>query len=308
MSRGKRVPFEVKSFIAEVAESQPTWQTWQLRKYAERHFDGKGLHVPGPDSVRKIAKTARAFKEKEDEPWSIGVSGLDIGPDAVKDVLAIWNRTFIVGASFTVRQARWVSRLRGVVSGHTEDERIKKLGEWASLYAGREKAQTALEKPADTSDMDAVLAFTEERYRSLIDTGRIREFDIFGRAEALSWVAPSPSMEISEEWDSSRDDAVVFIEINSILEHRPGLGQEASDVFRIWGEALQRGVQGWARIERSRRYGFLVKLVNEVESHFEQERRLEILEGNAGLRSKRRTFFPSIELLDDAGYAVDANG
>lgn len=171
MPRGPRVPIVVKRFIGEVAVLNPEWTPSELRVHVADHLEGQDLYVPGPDSFRKIAREVRKLGP-EDVPWSIGVSLLVIPSDAIPDVLSVWRWTVIKGYAFTVRQAKWVAQLRGVVRGGVKlPFEIESEGfyVWAERYAARERASEALQLSLETSDLDGKLPFQEDVRPALLE-------------------------------------------------------------------------------------------------------------------------------------------
>jgi len=104
-------------------------------------------------------------------PWSLGVSvqpEYGISPEATGALLAVWNYCLAIGHVFTIREARWVARLRPAFAGR--DSRIGELFAHAYEYAIRERICKILNKQIDTIDLDAGL-FIKNReryvYRSL---------------------------------------------------------------------------------------------------------------------------------------------
>ncbi len=94
-----------------------------------------------------------------DEPWCLGVSvKLGISSEANADLLKIYKWCTLVGRPFTIREAKWVAQLRGVVS-RTDLLRI------ASNYAAKERiyemelASGNSHDRFDTADLDAFISF-----------------------------------------------------------------------------------------------------------------------------------------------------
>ena len=173
MSKKKWVREVVRRFIGDLAVQYPEWRPAGLRDHTIEHFKDKDsdLYVPGLDAFRKIASSARR-PGVEDVPWSIGsATEAQVPSAALSDVLDVWCLTQLKGISFTVRQAKWVARLRVLLAdidrGSLDFE--EHLYQWATRYAIRESSSETLNPslPLDTTDLDIRLAFPRE-----VDFGR----------------------------------------------------------------------------------------------------------------------------------------
>ena len=171
MSKKKWVREVVRRFIGDLAVLYPEWRTAELRDYTIGQFKDSDLYVPGLDSFRKTAKIART-PGVEDVPWSIGAATeAQVPSAALSDVFGVWCLTQLKGISFTVRQAKWVARLRVLLAdidrGSLDFE--AHLYQWATRYAIRESSSETLNPPLplDTTDLDVGLAFPRE-----VDFGR----------------------------------------------------------------------------------------------------------------------------------------
>lgn len=104
-------------------------------------------------------------------PWSLGVSAqpeYGITPEATGDLLAVWKYCLAIGHVFTIREARWVARLRDAIAEHKS--RIGELFAYAQEYAIREQVCKILNRQIDTTDLDAELGIRDREryvYRSL---------------------------------------------------------------------------------------------------------------------------------------------
>jgi hypothetical protein len=130
--------------------------------------------TPKPSTIEKQISKYRNHLTSPlglEAPWSLGVSAqpeYGISPEATSALLAVWNYCLAIGHAFTIREARWVARLRPAFDG-----RYNPTGElfaYAYEYAIRERICKILNKQIDTADLDAEL-FIKEReryvYRSL---------------------------------------------------------------------------------------------------------------------------------------------
>ena len=173
MSKKKWVREVVRRFIGDLAVQYPEWRPAELRDHTIEHF--KDGYVPGYDTFRKIASSAR-IPGVEDVPWSIGAATeAQVPSAALPDVLDVWFLTQLKGEAFTVRQAKWVARLRVLLAdidrGSLDFE--EHLYEWATRYANRESSSETLNPslPLDTTDLDVRLAFPRKVDFGLVKSG-----------------------------------------------------------------------------------------------------------------------------------------
>ena len=300
MSRGKRVPKEVRAYISTMAYLRPHWETWELTQDATAHFKGRGLFLPGPDSFRKIAKEARE-ETSEDAPWSIGgASSAFIPPEALGDVLAVWSWTKLGSVGFTIRQAKWVACLRLLLQGkdHRPLSFEENLYEWATRYAIREKATEVREPPLplDTTDLDARLAFPREVYLALVDTGAVLKLPYEHDLDLLSDVGPEFSLrpswfDLHGALEDEDFDALVWLRFSESLDDlRDSIAdKDHSDamweVGSIWLKVMS-AASGWRQLSVQRRKDVILEVY-----------------GNAiSLEKDGTDFRPSDDLLVEVGY------
>jgi hypothetical protein len=128
--------------------------------------------LPPLGTLRNYFTTARQSTTDDDRPWSIGQTiygdaGQVVDSEALPLLMLVWQRALAGGRTITVRQARWISRLRSFVTVQPPSDGVA-LEEWvrilyglAATYAAREQIaerEGNTEGP-DTSDLDASLAF-----------------------------------------------------------------------------------------------------------------------------------------------------
>ena len=95
-------------------------------------------------------------------PWSLGVSAhpkYGITPESTGDLLAVWNYCLAIGHVFTIREARWVVRLRNAITDHKRA--TGELFAFAYGYAVRERICEILNRQMDTIDLDAELGLND---------------------------------------------------------------------------------------------------------------------------------------------------
>ena len=152
---------EVRWAIEGEARADLKATSRQIRGRVQRTLRLQGLDKPLPKdrAIQGIAKRARALPgPSSDDPWSLGVSPPDIPPEATADLLAVKKLTYSeeeLFTSFTIRQAKWVARLRSALP----DAHPEFLLKWAMLYGVRERTAQERKRPMDTADLDAELSF-----------------------------------------------------------------------------------------------------------------------------------------------------
>ena len=98
-------------------------------------------------------------------PWSLGVSAqpeYGITPESTGDLLAVWSYCLAIGLVFTIREAKWVMRLRNAI---TDQKRTTaELFAFAYEYAVREQICKILNKQMDTTDLDGKLGINDREW------------------------------------------------------------------------------------------------------------------------------------------------
>ena len=155
----------VRQSIEEEALNGPRAPAWVLRRKVQRRLKKKIVpdQMPRERAIQAIARAARRESSHLEDCWSPAHSGDQNPPEALPDLLGVWKVSIAKDVRFTVRKARWVSKLRPAVR-HSSHEagvwsRWEELLEWSELYAGREYAAMKTGQPVNTLDLDAELAF-----------------------------------------------------------------------------------------------------------------------------------------------------
>ena len=152
MPKGPIVPESIKVEIARIyLEAQDKGEYLSGKEVRERlrKFLGKRERLPGLRKVQEVLAAVRksqpALKE-QDAPWSLGVCDrIGIPADATKDLLDIWVWSIVVGYKFSIREAKWVARLRNVIALNLGKEDFLRLHYYAAFYASRQRAAEALD-------------------------------------------------------------------------------------------------------------------------------------------------------------------
>ena len=243
-----------------------------------------------------------------DGPWTSGVSGeYGIPLAATFDLLHVWAECVVERRLLTIRQAKWIVRLREILSNKRNQAvygGLWVLYQWASIYAARERAAAALfpGQVADTRDLDAQLAFDGEVYQAAVETGAVPAWSMEKRRrETMAAVYPftiyleERGVEIDKRGEESY--APLF-NLPSVERHT------ALKVYSLWSNAFYRkGAQSWGMSSRS---DALDRLVQEIVAHFEAlQTSTEPGTVEAPLTAAApspQTWRPSEELLKEVGY------
>ncbi len=174
MPRGAKLTPEVDKIIAEACIQHPEWiskpakiQQWVIAQLPESLKLWGGPNWPGKDVIQdRLRKTIRPNLEGRapevkllDKFWSMGafdVPGSGISPEAANDLIEVWKYCLAIGHIFTIREAKWVNRLRIAVKAETR--RTGYLFAFAYEYAIRERISEILKTPMDTRDLDGRLS------------------------------------------------------------------------------------------------------------------------------------------------------
>jgi hypothetical protein len=143
-----------------------------------------------------FAKTARAKPGYIlSDVWNLGVKGHDIPPDASGDLLAVWRLCIQLDRTLTIRQARWIARLRSALP----DASPEALLIWSTFYDRRERTAERQGQLLNTADLDAELAFQVWKsrlhiweYQQAVLTGTVRSHSPIGPQVDLLWRPPDP--------------------------------------------------------------------------------------------------------------------
>lgn len=109
------------------------------------------------DTIQRQIREVWATRTEEDKPWHLGVmEGYHIPWDAAGVLLTVWKQSVLYGWTLTIREAKWVARLRTALDG----ESPRTILSWAILYAREEHHFETLRQPSlETRFFDAEIAF-----------------------------------------------------------------------------------------------------------------------------------------------------
>lgn len=285
MARG---PVITKAEGIKIGEIYAKCPAFTAKEVLNELHKQSGKRWPGLSAVQKKLQSIRKRqREKEEElggkdrgldaHWSLGVlirpgkpsevntNRWEMPPEANSDLLKIWKQCVIAGRPFTVREAMWAVRLRGILPGD-----LKLLPYFAFAYAMREKVCELLgEEETYTTDLDAGLEF-------LVRSGHPKYwlFDTARRTGALPLDTPDKIEHLENTMISQNERAdMAFLwatylkEESSIgLKVSPGLSlgnEEASMVYALWLRELAKGPK-WQNMSKEAKESIVERLSEEV--------------------------------------------
>jgi len=168
--RGPTVTPEVEDLIASIQLKHPKWNAPKVRYEAQcilrRDDPSLSPQWPSLSKVQKILAKVRKNRDKsdpQDQPWNMAaLDEFPIAPETIPLVLSIQklmndpanykgSRGPSVRYNLTIRQVKWIDRLRGVY-GHD----FKGFG-WALHYSYSEQICQLLGRPFDSTALDEEL-------------------------------------------------------------------------------------------------------------------------------------------------------
>lgn len=283
-------PPDIINAIRFLREKYPEASAGVLRQKLGK-LAGKKYSLPTERTVRNILARSGSLKQEDvDNPWSLGASAsYNIPLEASNDLLKIWKWCIIAGRKFTIREAKWVARLRNIV-------RFESLLFFASMYAIQERMNR--DGAFNTSNLDAWLSFERSEawmYQILVASAKIE--GIFGGDKLEEFYGNTWLDWIGEPGKSSEG----FLNISP--KHVQTLSREADMVYAFWLRLLSRG-SGWHGLSDEQKNSLAQRLYNEVATKERMIRKAlssdrtfwEILSGDRGY-----IVLPSRELLKEAG-------
>jgi hypothetical protein len=228
------------------------------------------LPVPSEQTTVKLISKIRQEMPEHDElenPWSLAVSeAYGIPPEAYDCLLEIWKWSLIVGRKFTIREAKWVSKLRLIraIPFH-------RLLFEAACYALEERISKLLKEDfRNSASLDAQFIFSDSlagrKVRGdAIDTG------------ILKVVLPLPERQEYEKtliqaWghglllllmDKPHSLAVEVDLFGADLSQEADLQGDWGMVYALWLRRLSEG-RRWANLSRERKIKYATELRREV--------------------------------------------
>ena len=185
-------------------------------------------------------------------PWSLGASAqaeYGMTPEATGDLLAVWKYCLATGHVFTIREARWVVRLRNAIPDYKG--RISELFAYAYEYAIRERICRILNKQIDTIDLDGELGINDRErfvYRALGLVPRLavpfhprqteKAIDFL---KHLAWPASAATMTAFFNIPKAAKDTGDIDEMRKLFRHTENLPAEQDRIYAALLLFLSKG-------------------------------------------------------------------
>ncbi|MFC1938086.1 hypothetical protein ACFLVS_05505 [Chloroflexota bacterium] len=235
MPLGPRISPEVRRLIIGQAILHNVQPRMVLARDVRNLIRNQGKPVPSEQTTAKLVSWARQRIPKE-EPWSLAASALrGISPEANEVLFKIWKWCVIVGRTFTVREAKWVARLFGIMRSEkypvgTYEKVPKMLLMNASRYALEERVFELLGEPfQESTSLDIDLGFP---YASLIGM-KVRQDA--GEMGVLPKMA-HPHKKDKYDYERTLGEAWAFGLLLMVMDGPPSLAIERNLGLNVRGE------------------------------------------------------------------------
>jgi hypothetical protein len=161
MAKGPIVTDAVEALIGAVYRKHPKWKAPMVREEVSYLLRKDNPELPPSwpslSTVQKVLATVRRKANElpddpEEKPWSMAtLVDYPISPEAIPAVLKVWKFRTEKGDTFTIHEAKWASRLWGLL------EDIEKLSAKARQYARTELLFKLIGRPFDSAELDRSL-------------------------------------------------------------------------------------------------------------------------------------------------------
>ena len=166
MAKGAIITDEVEVLIASIHKKHPKWKAPEVRNTVGSMLHASNSKIsPDWPSLSTVQKVMARLRKKEKEPTTdpeekqfclATLNQYPIPPETLATVLAVWKSTIELDGEFTIRQAKWVSRLSGLIAaGFLKD--TKELSSQAIYYSNLELYHMMLDADLDTTILDILL-------------------------------------------------------------------------------------------------------------------------------------------------------
>jgi hypothetical protein len=155
MAKGRFVDDTTRLAIADVHREHPDWPAKMIKDEVHKRLK---QDWPGLSAIQKELSKIRerlAPENPQEKAWNR--DSLDkfpqivITPEVIPTVLKVWKSRIEKGSLFTIREAKWVSRLSCVLSD------IEELGKTARRYASIEMLYESIGQPFNSRGLDKSL-------------------------------------------------------------------------------------------------------------------------------------------------------
>jgi len=212
---------EVRHMISSICLTHPDWTARQVhteihRLLQERQYPRRNEEWPSYSAVQKLVtilrrKSGELPPDVNERPWSLLAMSLDccrdIAAEALPAITRAWHTAYMTGTPLTIREARWISRLRTVV----DEEPLLFLV--AEKYAEAEMAMlVADDYPMTPEEM------------------------------GFQWMH-----DVMLRWITKRDPAVADMvrQFFMQIEDDPALDYDPETAFSLFGDLAQRLQERW---------------------------------------------------------------
>lgn len=166
-----KIKGKYKDDILLIKRANPDLSGAKIRRSLEKIYP-ESKHIPKKRAIEKIIQTNRTVWENItpsvlDQPWSIGICAkYEIPPDIVPTLIECEK---IEGKKFTIREARWMDRLKPAVyemvkKEFPKDSPLGFLTNIAYQYSHKEKIYELMSPKSDTTDKEKVKDIQEVRF------------------------------------------------------------------------------------------------------------------------------------------------
>jgi len=149
------------SLIMMRALEYPRLKREPLAEQLQNDLEGLGYDIPEVEVLKRYISDYRnrAEDHPQDKPFRMStLEEYPIPSSSLTNVLKVYKFRAEKGASFTIREAKWVSRLFALFYLDSQIDNsginVDKLYKFARLYAGYEQCSVVINKPLDYTVLD----------------------------------------------------------------------------------------------------------------------------------------------------------
>ena len=149
-----KISDENRALIIQYSLEPPRIPRTKLAEQLLTRIDWEGIE-PEVEVLERYISWFRnhALDEPEEKPWSMAtLEDYPIPPDALPVVLEVWKHRIEQKLVFTIREAKWTSRLYAVMKNNRDS-----LPLVASRYAHTELAHHMMKRSFDSTGLDRLL-------------------------------------------------------------------------------------------------------------------------------------------------------
>ncbi len=314
MPKGKVLTDDIMKSIAEIYLGDPKLTVKEVRAHvADRFGTGKwpGISAVGKE-IKKIKEANEGLlKDGLESEWSLGASAKhNIPHDANRELIELWKWCVVVGRTFTIREAQWVVRLRGLVPYDI-------LLANAIDYALRERACLIVKKGGipDTADLDGRIAFKDKEghrawsYGVAVRTGVVQEpVKAKKKGGELALDGINTVFAVLMEYEPAGKLVELSLGLNVYKEHSNSLSTDGDMAYAMWLRRLSQGPKWGKELTRSEKENIADALYEEVAKEDEDiqyvkqsRRKKESEEAATFVQFEGQWWIPSGELLAAVG-------